>query len=99
MATNISREVTRRLRTDLFRRISQLSAAQQDRLTDASLVSRLTTDTYNVHNMIDRMQRLGVRAPMLLVGGIIVSLITGFSTGACSAGVLRIFLSIRTDRR
>lgn len=76
MSTNISREVTRRLRTDLFRRMSVLSAAQQDRLTDASLVSRLTTDTYNVHNMIDRMQRLGVRAPMLLVGGVIVSALT-----------------------
>ena len=73
MSTNVSREVTRTLRSDLFRRISSLSAAQQDRLTDASLVSRLTTDTYNVHNMIDRMQRLGVRAPMLLVGGVIVS--------------------------
>ena len=74
MSTNVSREVTRTLRSDLFRRISALSAAQQDRLTDASLVSRLTTDTYNVHNMIDRMQRLGMRAPMLLVGGVIVSL-------------------------
>ena len=73
MSTNISREVTRTLRRDLFRRISTLSAAQQDRLTDASLVSRLTTDTYNVHNMIDRMQRLGVRAPMLLIGGVIVA--------------------------
>ncbi len=73
MSTNVSREVTRSLRRDLFRRITALSAAQQDRLTDASLVSRLTTDTYNVHNMIDRMQRLGVRAPMLLIGGIIVS--------------------------
>ena len=76
MSTNVSREVTRTMRRDLFRRISTLSAAQQDRLTDASLVSRLTTDTYNVHNMIDRMQRLGVRAPMLLIGGIIVSALT-----------------------
>ncbi|MGN0793601.1 MAG: ABC transporter ATP-binding protein [Aristaeellaceae bacterium] len=76
MATNVSREITRSLRTDLFRRITALSAAQQDRLTDASLVSRLTSDTYNVHNMIDRMQRLGVRAPMLLIGGIIVSAVT-----------------------
>ncbi len=75
MSTTISREITRTLRSDLFRRITALSAAQQDRLTDASLVSRLTTDTYNVHNMIDRMQRLGVRAPMLLVGGVIVSLV------------------------
>lgn len=74
MSTNITREITRAMRKDLFHRISTLSAAQQDRLTDASLISRLTSDTYNVHNMIDRMQRLGVRAPMLLIGGIIVSL-------------------------
>ena len=75
MSTSITREITRTLRRDLFSRITALSAAQQDRLTDASLISRLTSDTYNVHNMIDRMQRLGVRAPMLLVGGIIVSLV------------------------
>ncbi len=75
MSTNITREITRTLRKDLFLRITALSAAQQDQLTNASLISRLTSDTYNVHNMIDRMQRLGVRAPMLLVGGIIVSLV------------------------
>ncbi len=74
MSTTVSREITRKLRFDLFRKVTSLSAAQQDALTDASLVSRLTSDTYNVHNMIDRLQRLGVRAPMLLVGGIIVSL-------------------------
>lgn len=74
MSTNISREITRKLRFDLFRKVTSLSAAQQDAATDASLVSRLTSDTYNVHNMIDRMQRLGIRAPMLLIGGIIVSL-------------------------
>lgn len=74
MSTNVSREITRAYRRDLFHRITALSAAQQDRLTDASLVSRLTSDTYNVHNMIDRMQRLGVRAPILLLGGIVVSL-------------------------
>ena len=75
MSTTVSREITRSLRRDLFRRITALSAAQQDAMTDASLISRLTSDTYNVHNMIDRMQRLGVRAPMLLIGGIIVSLV------------------------
>lgn len=74
MSTNVSREITRSLRRDLFARIATLSAAQRDALTEASLVSRLTTDTYNVHNMIDRMQRLGVRAPILLIGGILVSL-------------------------
>lgn len=74
MSTNISRRFTLNLRRDLFRRITDLSAAQRDAVTDASLVSRLTSDTYNVHNMVDRMQRLGVRAPILLLGGIMVSL-------------------------
>ncbi len=73
MSTTVSREITRKVRRDLFRKVTALSAAQQDKLGDASLVSRLTSDTYNVHNMIDRMQRLGVRAPMLLIGGIIVA--------------------------
>lgn len=74
MSTNISRRFTLNLRRDLFRRVTDLSAAQRDAVTDASLVSRLTSDTYNVHNMVDRMQRLGVRAPILLLGGIMVSL-------------------------
>ena len=74
MSTDITRKFTYRLRTDLFRKTTVLSAAQQDQVTDASLVSRLSTDTYYVHNMVDRMQRLGVRAPILLMGGILVSL-------------------------
>ena len=36
-------------------------------------MSRLSSDTYNVHNMIGMIQRLGIRAPMLLIGGIVVT--------------------------
>jgi ATP-binding cassette subfamily B protein len=74
MATKISRNITEKIRHDLFERVSYLSSSQTDRFTTPSLVSRLTTDTYNVHQMIDRMQRLGVRAPILLLGGIVVTL-------------------------
>ena len=35
-----------------------------------SLVSRLSSDTYNVHNMIAMIQRLGIRVPILLIGGV-----------------------------
>lgn len=75
MTTNVSREITRKLRFDLFSKVTSLSAAQQDAVTDASLISRLTSDTYHVHNMIDRLLRIGIRAPMLLMGGIIVSML------------------------
>lgn len=74
MATRISRDITRNLRRDLFEKITLLSARQEDAFTTPSLISRLTSDTYNVHQMIDRMQRLGVRAPILLLGGIAVTL-------------------------
>lgn len=73
MSTSISREITRQVRRDLFDKAQSLSAAQRDRLTESSIVSRLTSDTYNLHQMIDRMQRLGVRAPILLLGGLVVS--------------------------
>ena len=74
MATRISRDITCQLRQDLFKRITQLSGSQEDAFTTPSLISRLTSDTYNVHQMIDRMQRLGVRAPILLLGGVAITL-------------------------
>lgn len=74
MSIKTSRSVTQQLRYDLFAKISFLSSRQTDAFTTPSLISRLTSDTYNVHQMVDRLQRLGVRAPILLIGGIIVTL-------------------------
>ena len=74
LSCRTSRDVTRRLRHDLFAKVCRLSCAQADRFTTPSLISRLTSDTYNVHQMVDRMQRLGIRAPILLLGGILLTL-------------------------
>ena len=61
------------LRHDLFVRTLELETSATDKLGLASLTSRLTTDTYNVATFIGRMQRMGMRAPMILIGGIIVT--------------------------
>ena len=74
MASRVAAETTRRIRHDLFSKITYLSCGQIDTFTIPSLVSRLTSDTYHVHHMVGMMQRLGVRAPILLLGGIIVTL-------------------------
>lgn len=74
MASKVASEATEHIRNDLFKKVMYLSDAYIDTYTKPSLMSRLTTDTYNVHQMIGRMQRLGVRAPILLIGGIIVTL-------------------------
>lgn len=73
MASKVASDVTQMVRHDLFTRIMYLSNRQTDRFTKPSLISRMTTDTYNLHQMIGRIQRLGVRAPILLIGGICVT--------------------------
>lgn len=74
MASAVARDATRTIRNDLFEKIQQLSCSQFGEYTESSLISRMTSDTYNVHHMIGMMQRLGVRAPLLLIGGIIVTM-------------------------
>ena len=73
MASKVARDTTESMRFDLFDKTLNLSARQTDGFAMPSLVSRLSSDTYNVHNMIGMIQRLGIRAPMLLVGGIVVT--------------------------
>ena len=74
MASSVARDFTRTLRHDVFTKISYLSERQVDRLTIPSLVSRMTSDTYVLHHTVGMIQRIGVRAPILLFGGIIVTL-------------------------
>ena len=66
--------ITLRVRHDLFQRLEGLSARQLDELTISSAVSRLTSDTYNVNQLLARMQRLGIRGPILLLGGVIITM-------------------------
>jgi len=74
MAGRVARDATRRIRHDLFAKSALLSCAQVDSVTIPSLESRLTTDTYNIHQMLGQIQRMGVRAPILLIGGILITM-------------------------
>jgi len=74
IASWVAANAVKNIRSDLFTRIMTLSARQIDKLTIPSLESRLTTDSYNVHRFIGAIQRMGVRVPMLFIGGIILCL-------------------------
>ena len=74
MASKVARNSTERIRNDLFAKMITLSENQVDQFTLPSLISRATSDTYNIHQIIGMMQRLGVRAPIILFGGIIITL-------------------------
>lgn len=72
-ASLTARRFTRKMRHDLFVKINSLSMSQIDNLTTSSVMSRMSTDTYNIHQMVMIMQRMGVRAPILLIGGIVMT--------------------------
>ncbi len=74
MASKVARDTTEKVRHDLFSKVTYLSNQSTDAFTKPSLISRLTSDTYNLHQMLGRVQRLGVRAPILLIGGILITL-------------------------
>ena len=74
MSAVSSGRITRAVRHDLFDRLEHLSARQMDELTVSSAESRLTSDTYNINQMLARLQRMGIRAPMLLIGGMVMML-------------------------
>ena len=74
MASRVTADFSIALRKDLFSKTLYLSAQDTDLFTIPSLESRITSDTYNVQNFIGMMQRMGIRAPILLLGGVSISL-------------------------
>ena len=74
MAAVSAGRITKSIRHDLFAKLQSLSARQMDELTTSSAVSRLTSDTYNINQLLARFQRMGIRAPMLLIGGVVMML-------------------------
>ena len=63
------------LRKDMFYHIQDFSFSNIDKFSSASLVTRLTTDVTNVQNAYQMLIRIAVRAPLMLVFSIIMSII------------------------
>ena len=90
MSARSAGQITLKIRHDLFERLENLSARQMDKLTVPSAESRLTSDTYNINQLLARMQRLGIRAPILLIGGIAMTLTMDATLALILIGMLPI---------
>ncbi len=69
-AHNVSYDV----RQALFVKTANLSGAQFDAFGLPSLISRMTSDSYNVQSCVQSFQTMCIRAPIMLLGGIAVTL-------------------------
>ena len=64
---------TKELTNDLYEKILSLSKEQRDHLTTSSLVTRLTSDTYQIQTGINLFLRLFLRAPIVVFGSIFMA--------------------------
>ena len=63
------------VRQALFRKIAYLDGNRFDGFGLPSLISRMTSDSYNVQSSVQQLQALCIRAPMMLLGGLAVTLL------------------------
>jgi ATP-binding cassette subfamily B multidrug efflux pump len=64
------------LRESLFRKVQTLSFGNLDELETGQLITRLTNDVTQVQEAIHIMLRILVRAPLLLVGSLVMAILT-----------------------
>ena len=65
------------LRRDLFFRVQGFAFENIDRFSSASLVTRMTTDVFNVQNAFMMIIRIAVRGPLMFLFSMVMSWIMG----------------------
>ncbi len=71
-AVRNAKEVAYAVRQDLFEKTARLSGTRFDLFTLPSLTSRMTSDSYNIQQFAQTLQAMCVRAPFLMLGGILM---------------------------
>lgn len=78
-AANAASGFAKNLRHDLFAKVQSFSFANIDKFSTSSLVTRLTTDVQRVQMAFQMLIRIAVRAPLMLVTAVIMSVSIGKS--------------------
>lgn len=63
------------LRKDVFTKVQEFSFANIEKFSTGSLVTRLTNDITNMQNVITMALRMMLRAPGMLIGGLIMAVL------------------------
>ena len=74
-AVDNAHRISYEVRQALFRKTANLNGAQFDAFGLPSLISRMTSDSYNVQSAVQQFQTLCVRAPIMLIGGVLMTLL------------------------
>lgn len=72
MASKTTSLIIEKERNKLYEATMNLKLKDLDNITLPSLVSRISSDTYNLNQALNTIQRLGIRSPFIFIGGIII---------------------------
>ena len=92
-AANASAGYARNLRRAMFENIQDFSFENIDKYSTAGLVTRLTTDITNVQNAYQMILRMLVRAPIMLISAMVMSVLINPSLSLVFFGAV-IFLGL-----
>lgn len=90
LSTKVSQNLGTRLRGDLFRRVQKLSLAATSNFSTASLITRLTNDVMHVQNMSFMLTRIFIRAPLLIIGSIVMAFLLNPGLATILLGIIPI---------
>jgi len=79
MSVRVGEGFARDLRQDLFLKIQQFSYGNLDRLRTGNLIVRLTSDISVLQQVFRMSLRIGTRAPLLMIGSIVLLVTTDVS--------------------
>jgi len=89
-AARLGEEVGHRIRVRLYRRVTELSWGNIDRLETSDLLVRLTTDVNQIRTVTTNSVTTLLRAPLMIVGAVLILL----ATDVRLAMVMLVFLPI-----
>lgn len=90
MAISVATDSITDLRARLFEKTMHISSSRFDYFTLPSLTSRMTSDSYNIQSFLASIQMMGVRSPILLIGGLAMT----FSMDASLAMILLMMVPV-----
>ena len=61
------------LRKDVYDKVQEFSFSNIDHFSTGSLVTRLTNDVTQIQNFVNMLMRMGLRAPGMLIGGLVMA--------------------------
>ena len=69
-ATKTSQLISMEMRSDIYKKVLELSFENIDRLAPASIITRITNDVTQVQNFINGIMRIMLKAPITCIGAI-----------------------------